>query len=135
MSTQLMRGKRNFTRTAVHAAPKPFLLVALNEAGSPRLTTHLVCCIQASYYVLLTLLQNDQISISHKHQNEDGLPNLEDLQDNALASDDGASTSSVVHTPPFALVKRKTQAISFSSEVGFAFLLKTHADEVRMLHN
>ncbi|KAH7371284.1 hypothetical protein BKA66DRAFT_424316 [Pyrenochaeta sp. MPI-SDFR-AT-0127] len=97
---ELMRGKRNFTRTAVHAAPKQFLLLALNEAGSPRLTTHL----------------NDQIFISHKHQSDDGLPNLEELQDKSLASDDGVSTSSVVHTPPYALAKRKPQAILFSSE-------------------
>jgi len=39
---QLMRGKRNYTRTAVHAAPKPFLFIALNISGSERLSTHLV---------------------------------------------------------------------------------------------
>jgi hypothetical protein len=39
---QLMRGKRNFTRTAVHAAPRPFLFVALNGLSTARLTMHLV---------------------------------------------------------------------------------------------
>ena len=41
---QLMRGKRNFTRTAVHAAPRPFLFVALSNLNSARLTMHLVRC-------------------------------------------------------------------------------------------
>lgn len=39
---ELMRGKRNFTRTAVHAAPRPFLFIALNASGSLRLLSHLV---------------------------------------------------------------------------------------------
>jgi hypothetical protein len=39
---QLIRGKRNFTRTAVHAAPRPFLFIALNASDTPRLTMHLV---------------------------------------------------------------------------------------------
>lgn len=39
---QLMRGKRNFTRTAVHAAPRPFLFIALNKSGLSRMVTHLV---------------------------------------------------------------------------------------------
>lgn len=37
-----MRGKRNFTRTAVHAAPRPFLFVALDGLNTTRLTMHLV---------------------------------------------------------------------------------------------
>jgi hypothetical protein len=40
---QLIRGKRNFTRTAVHAAPKPFIFISLGEADTSRLTMHLVC--------------------------------------------------------------------------------------------
>jgi hypothetical protein len=39
---ELIRGKRNFTRTAVHAAPKPFLFVALDVVGTESLTLHLV---------------------------------------------------------------------------------------------
>ncbi|KAF1846868.1 uncharacterized protein K460DRAFT_280504 [Cucurbitaria berberidis CBS 394.84] len=97
---ELIRGKRNFTRTAVHAAPKPFLFIALNSTGTPRLTMHL----------------NDQFSISHHHLVNDGLPNLEDLQEQALASEDGASTSSVVHTPPYAPVRDKAQAIMLPPE-------------------
>ncbi|CAO2655106.1 Nn.00g101700.m01.CDS01 [Neocucurbitaria sp. VM-36] len=97
---ELMRGKRNFTRTAVHAAPKQFLLVVLNATGTPRLTMHL----------------NDQISISHHHQVDDGLPNLEEMQEKALASEDNASTSSVVHTPSYAPEKGKPPAVLFPPE-------------------
>ncbi|KAI4920111.1 hypothetical protein J4E90_002251 [Alternaria incomplexa] len=94
---ELIRGKRNFTRTAVHAAPKPFLFIALNASDTPRLTMHL----------------NDQFFISHKHQADDGLPNLEELQEKNHASDDGASMSSVVHTPPFQPGKHKPQQALF----------------------
>ncbi|KAI4704765.1 hypothetical protein J4E89_009642 [Alternaria sp. Ai002NY15] len=94
---ELIRGKRNFTRTAVHAAPKPFLFIALNASDTPRLTMHL----------------NDQFFISHKHQAEDGLPNLEELQEKNHASDDGASMSSVVRTPPFQPGKYKPQQALF----------------------
>ncbi|KAI4683771.1 uncharacterized protein J4E84_006609 [Alternaria hordeiaustralica] len=94
---ELIRGKRNFTRTAVHAAPKPFLFIALNALDTPRLTMHL----------------NDQFFISHKHQADDGLPNLEELQEKNHASDDGASMSSVVRTPPFQPGKHKPQQALF----------------------
>ncbi|XP_014556265.1 hypothetical protein COCVIDRAFT_100376 [Bipolaris victoriae FI3] len=97
---ELIRGKRNFTRTAVHAAPKPFLFIALNAADSPRLTMHL----------------NDQFFISHRHQAEDGLPNLEELQEKERGFDDGASMSSVVRTVPFMAVKPKPQSALFTSE-------------------
>lgn len=97
---ELIRGKRNFTRTAVHAAPRPFLFLALNETGTPRLTMHL----------------NDQFFISHKHQVDDGLPNLGEIQENRPISDDGASMSSVVHTSPFKAVKQKPQMALFLPE-------------------
>ncbi|KAF2468876.1 uncharacterized protein BDR25DRAFT_53793 [Lindgomyces ingoldianus] len=97
---ELIRGKRNFTRTAVHAAPRPFLFIALNPSGTARLTTHL----------------NDQFFISHRHQADDGLPNLEELQTKAPASDDDASTSSVVRTSPMLAEKRKFLAPVFSLE-------------------
>ncbi|EOA87204.1 hypothetical protein ACJQWK_10409 [Exserohilum turcicum] len=97
---ELLRGKRNFTRTAVHAAPKPFLFIALNASGSSRLTMHL----------------NDQFFISHKHQVEDGLPNLEELQEKQGVSHDGASTSSVVRTPLFLPGKYKAQTALFTPE-------------------
>ncbi|KAF2826055.1 hypothetical protein CC86DRAFT_394819 [Ophiobolus disseminans] len=121
---ELMRGKRNFSRTAVHAAPRPFLFIALNSSEISRMAVHL----------------NDQFFISHKHQDDDGLPNLEDLNAKELPSDDDASTSSVVHTPPFAHAKAKSQAIWFSSE-DLALLTSRMADvkissEVRAyLHN
>ncbi|KAL5385120.1 hypothetical protein DPSP01_004932 [Paraphaeosphaeria sporulosa] len=81
---ELIRGKRNFTRTAVHAAPKPFLFIALNAIGTASLSLHL----------------NDQLFISHKHQIEDGFPNLEELHEKEPIYDDDASTSSVVRSPP-----------------------------------
>ncbi|OAL46663.1 hypothetical protein IQ07DRAFT_137516 [Pyrenochaeta sp. DS3sAY3a] len=97
---ELMHGKRNFTRTAVHAAPKPFLLIALNSSGTARLSAHL----------------NDQFLISHKHQFDDGLPNLEELQGKDVPSDDDGSTSSVVHTPPDAMLKRAVKSVLFSPQ-------------------
>ncbi|KAF2790665.1 hypothetical protein K505DRAFT_310996 [Melanomma pulvis-pyrius CBS 109.77] len=97
---ELMRGKRNFTRTAVHAAPRPFLLIALNVSGTNRLTTHL----------------NDQFFISHKHQAEDGLPNFEELQEKEPVSEDDASTSSVVRSSPYISEKRNSSSLTFSQE-------------------
>ncbi|CAI6341303.1 unnamed protein product [Periconia digitata] len=96
---ELMRGKRNYTRTAVHAAPKPFVFIALNASGSIRLSTHL----------------NDQFCISHKHLEEHGLPNLEELQDTEFVSEDDASSSSVVRSPPVVYQKQKKN-ILFSTE-------------------
>ncbi|OAL05195.1 hypothetical protein IQ06DRAFT_212865 [Phaeosphaeriaceae sp. SRC1lsM3a] len=97
---ELIRGKRNFSRTAVYAAPKPFLLVALISSGTPRLTLHL----------------NDQLFISHTHRNEDGLPNVEDLAPGETVTADDASTSSVVHTPPTGRTKGEKQGVIFSQE-------------------
>ncbi|OJD31185.1 uncharacterized protein BKCO1_5100083 [Diplodia corticola] len=75
---ELIRGRRIFTRTAVHTAPKRFLFIAL-LASDPdiSLTPHL----------------NNQFFISHYHQYEDGFPNLEEYQG---LDDDQASLSSVV---------------------------------------
>lgn len=97
---ELIRGKRNFTRTAVHAAPKPFLFIALNVQGTSRLTMHL----------------NDQIFISHRHRAEDGLPNVEQLMEKASVPDDEASTSSVIWTPPKKLAEGKSAAALFTSD-------------------
>jgi hypothetical protein len=44
--------------------------------------------------------QNDQLFISHKHQVEDGFPNLEELQEKEGIYEDDASASSVVRSPP-----------------------------------
>ncbi|ORY15309.1 hypothetical protein BCR34DRAFT_183645 [Clohesyomyces aquaticus] len=97
---ELIRGKRNFTRTAVHAAPRPFLFIALNNTGTGRLTSHL----------------NDHFFISHRHYPEDGLPNLEDLRLKESPSDDDVSTSSVVRNSPRPNQKRKSSAPLFSPE-------------------
>ncbi|KAH7384410.1 hypothetical protein DE146DRAFT_668548 [Phaeosphaeria sp. MPI-PUGE-AT-0046c] len=97
---ELIRGKRNFSRTAVYAAPKPFLLVALNSSGTSRLTLHL----------------NDQFFISHTHRAEDGLPNVEDLGPGDGIMADDASSSSVVHTLLHASAKREMKGITLSTE-------------------
>ncbi|EKG16562.1 hypothetical protein MPH_06338 [Macrophomina phaseolina MS6] len=75
---ELIRGKRIFTRTAVHPAPKRFLFIALLASDSDiRLTPHL----------------NNQFFISHYHSIDDGLPNLQEYRG---LDDDQASLSSVV---------------------------------------
>jgi hypothetical protein len=63
------------------------------------------------------MVQNDQYFISHKHQAEDGLPNLEELTAGETVHPDNASTSSVVHTPPFVHAKRLPKTALFSNEV------------------
>lgn len=88
----------------MHAAPRPFLLIALNEAGSARLTVHL----------------NDQFFISHKHDADDGYPNLEEMLPNEVVTEDNASTSSVVRTSPYALKKREQQAVLLTAEVQYS---------------
>ncbi|KAF2681742.1 hypothetical protein K458DRAFT_78568 [Lentithecium fluviatile CBS 122367] len=95
---ELIRGKRNFARTAVHAAPRPFLFVALNASGTARLSNHL----------------NDQFFISHRHKEEDGLPNLEELQAKEAVVEGNASTSSVVHSPPD--IEKRNGKLMFSLE-------------------
>jgi len=81
---ELIRGKRIFSRTAVHSAPKRFLFISLQEAHSVRLTP----------------LLNDRMFISHTHDTEDSLPNLEDQQQQQEATADNASDASVIHSPP-----------------------------------
>jgi hypothetical protein len=78
---------------------------------------HLVCALKTSRAHSADTSQNDQISISHKHQDEDGLPNLEDIIANDTVQADDASTSSVVHTPPRTGAKDQTQTVLFSPEV------------------
>ena len=111
-----MRGKRNFTRTAVHAAPRPFLFIALGVSGSVRLTTHLVGYITYVSGSFTYRQQDDQFFISHKHQADDGLPNLEESHDKEPVSEDDASTSSVVRSSPYMFEKRKP-SLMFSQEV------------------
>ena len=113
---QLMRGKRNFTRTAVHAAPRPFLFIALNKSGTSRMVTHLVGALPLNVMGSANIFKNDQFFISHHHQHEDDLPNLEDLTAKEPPPDDDASMSSVVHTP-LGHAKRKPTAVLFTSDV------------------
>ncbi|KAK8209773.1 hypothetical protein IWZ01DRAFT_436247 [Phyllosticta capitalensis] len=93
---ELIRNKRIYTRNAVHAAPKRFVFVALLTPDSTdQLDVHL----------------RDQIFISHYHQPEDGLPNLEDA---GYVDDDAASLASVVRpSTPLLWPRRKpTRALS-----------------------
>jgi hypothetical protein len=60
--------------------------------------------------------QTDQFFISHKHQQDDGLPNLEDSQERGAVSNDDASTASVVRSPPLGLEKRDGTVV-FSADV------------------
>lgn len=69
--------------------------------------------------------QNDQFFISHKHQTDDGLPNLEELQEKERFLDDGASTSSVVRPTRFVSGRHKPQAALFTTEVGRADIIPT----------
>ncbi|KAI0426170.1 hypothetical protein F5Y09DRAFT_72364 [Xylaria sp. FL1042] len=65
---ELMRTRRIFTRTAVQACPKQFLLIAVlgsESAGQARLTKHL----------------NDHFYISHWQDPEDGFAHMEDEED------------------------------------------------------
>lgn len=80
---ELIRGKRIFTRTAVHTAPKRFLFIALLPIDDEtRLIPQL----------------NDHMFLSHNHllgDEEDGeqpAPSLSELS--------AASESSVIHSPP-----------------------------------
>jgi hypothetical protein len=80
---ELIRGKRIFTRTAVHTAPKRFLFIALLP-------------IEDGLRLIPQL--NDHIFISHNH-----LSNLdEDDEDEPRqpSISDNASESSVIHSPP-----------------------------------
>ncbi|OCL06391.1 hypothetical protein AOQ84DRAFT_297062 [Glonium stellatum] len=98
---ELIRGRRIFSRTAVHATPKPFLFVALTSSESKaRLTPHL----------------NDQFFISHRHHPDDGLPNLEESHNQAQISDDEASISSVIRTSTPAMHVSKAPAPIFRRE-------------------
>ncbi|KAI1738509.1 hypothetical protein F4680DRAFT_425114 [Xylaria scruposa] len=74
---ELMRTRRIFTRTAVQACPKQFLLVAVlasESAGQARLTKHL----------------NDHFYISHWQDPEDGFPHLDQDEDGTEAEDSHA---------------------------------------------
>ncbi|KAK7516388.1 hypothetical protein IWZ03DRAFT_188454 [Phyllosticta citriasiana] len=94
---ELIRNKRIYTRNAVHAAPKRFVFIALLAPDSTdELDVHL----------------RDQIFISHYHQPEDGLPNLDGFGSVDNDNDfDAASLSSVVR-PSTSKVGRKTPTFS-----------------------
>lgn len=63
------------------------------------------------------MVQNDEFFISHRHQDEDALPNLENLAVGEMVQPYNVSSSSVVHTPPFVQAKRLPQTALFSDKV------------------
>lgn len=81
---ELIRGKRIFTRTAIHATPKRFLFIALLPSGdSPRLIPQL----------------NDHMFISHNHSSPDDNEDEEPVQ-LELSISDSASESSIIRSTP-----------------------------------
>ncbi|KXJ93107.1 hypothetical protein Micbo1qcDRAFT_53219 [Microdochium bolleyi] len=78
---ELLRTRRIYTRTSVHAAPKTFLFVAVlgaDSGGAARLTPHL----------------NDYFYIAHWHDADDGFPRLEEAAEDEEGTEreDGNST-------------------------------------------
>jgi hypothetical protein len=53
-------------------------------------------------------IQNDQFFISHRHYEEDSLPNIEESEQ---ADDDNASNSSVVHIRQYSAEKKKPSSV------------------------
>jgi hypothetical protein len=53
-------------------------------------------------------IQNDQFFISHRHYEEDSLPNIEESEE---AYDDNASNSSVVHIRQYSAAKKKPSSV------------------------
>ncbi|MCJ1430242.1 hypothetical protein MMC29_008159 [Sticta canariensis] len=92
---ELLRTNRIFTRTALHSASKPFLIVVLRSRSETPLVNHL----------------NDHLFISHCHELNDGFANLE--EGSGWIEDDRASLTSVVHCPA---VQRSGEAPVFCYE-------------------
>jgi MoxR-like ATPase len=81
---ELIRGKRIFTRKAVHATPKRFLFIALLPSGDgSRLIPQL----------------NDHMFISHNHSTPDDNEDEESIQ-LELSISDNASESSIIRSTP-----------------------------------
>ncbi|KOS21293.1 hypothetical protein ESCO_006719 [Escovopsis weberi] len=115
---ELLRTRRVFTRTAVHAAPKQFVFVpvlASPSGGRARVTGHL----------------NDFFAIAHWHDPRDGFINLEESRgggggdgdddeddDDIYAEDETSSTGSVVKRESPALISETD--ISHLAQLGHA---------------
>lgn len=69
---ELLKSRRMFTHTAVHSAPKHFLMLLVSATDSPPLVNHL----------------RDFIYLSHVHSAEDGFPNMLDAPSMRLEDDD-----------------------------------------------
>ncbi|KAI9777828.1 MAG: hypothetical protein M1839_008505 [Geoglossum umbratile] len=122
---ELMRKKRILTRTAVHAAPKRFLLIALlsNSGLDSTLVPHL----------------SDHFFISHYHSSSDGFPNLDEAS--GIASSDDESTSSVVrrtqvggpeeqHREPLISMQDIDQIASLSQNVAYSAEVKGYVQHI-----
>jgi hypothetical protein len=112
-----MKKKRIFTRTAVHAAPRRFLLIALLSDGGldSTLVSHLVRVIEQERSAIVDGAQNDDFFISHYHSSSDGFPNVAEA--NGIAGSDDDSISSVVKRNPAEEPRRQQSGPLISMEV------------------
>ncbi|KAF2746099.1 hypothetical protein M011DRAFT_468963 [Sporormia fimetaria CBS 119925] len=115
---ELLRSKRIYTRTAVHAAPRPFLFIALNATGSARLTNHL----------------NDRFFISHEHRGDDEPQTPEDVD--SIESRAGDDTSIAPQTPQIRTEPTPTFSIDDITTLTTLTSTVTMTSELRAyLHN
>lgn len=106
---ELMRTRRIFTRIDMQSAPRHFLIVALlgderSEGGAaPRVE-----------FDALNKHLRDFLFISHWHDLDDGLPNLEELSEN-----DGEAVHSVLgKSPSKEDIEEEGEPVRISQEVG-----------------
>ncbi|KAI9847665.1 MAG: hypothetical protein M1838_000811 [Thelocarpon superellum] len=115
---ELLRTRRMFTRTEIHAAPQSFLFIPLiaGTQPNPQLMRHL----------------NDHIFMSHYHAPEDGFPNAD--EGTARIDSETESTESVVKKTP-----RDTEALFSGTEIDNigvkADLVTMDMDVKRYMHN
>lgn len=120
---ELLRTKRIFTHTAIHTAPKTFLLVLVTSSSEPRLNHHL----------------RDHIFISHYHSQEDGFANLEEASE--WIEDDHASVSSVIHrssaqyssdiVPPHSFTQQEIRQLAeVSEDINFTAEIKAYQQNI-----
>ena len=107
---ELLRTRRIFTRTAVHAAPKQFLMMAVVGApsgGQARVVNHL----------------NDYLYLAHWHDPEDGFAHLDeawgvDDPDGMSDDDDDEDDDDATSTSSSASVLRKSQVLGSAAGDG-----------------
>lgn len=97
---ELLRTRRIFTRTAVQAAPKPFLLIAVlgaESGGQARVNPHL----------------NDLLYMAHWHDPEDGFVNLEEMR----AAEDVTMAEPIFSDADVSTLAKASQDVQMDIEV------------------